>query len=70
MTDIEKIKKEMLEQIDNLTPAQLSRLCVNVVKQILKRDPVDNTIKNSFEKSKETLVELMIRNKIYFDDNG
>ena len=64
MSDIENLKKQMLEEIDNLNPAQLSRLCLNVVKKILKKDPVDNTIKNSFEQSKEVLVNLMIEHNI------
>ena len=59
----------MLEQINNLSPAQLSRLCLDVVKKILKRDPVDNTIKNSFQKSKETLVNLMIEHNIKIHSN-
>ena len=72
MSNIETVKKELLEKIDKLNPAELSRLCLNVIKKILGKDPVDNTIKNSFEKSKETLVDLMIKNKIeiYSDDNG
>lgn len=72
MSDIEIAKKELLEKIDNLNPAELSRLCLNVIKKILGKDPVDNAIKSSFEKSKETLADLMIKNniKIYSDDNG
>ncbi len=71
MIDIEMTKKELLEKIDKLNPAELSRLCLNVIKKILGKDPADNAIKNSFEKSKETLADLMIKNniKIYSDDN-
>lgn len=71
MIDIETAKKELLEKIDKLNPVELSRLCLIVIKKILGKDPVDNTIKNGFEKSKETLVDLMIRNniKIYSDNN-
>lgn len=72
MSDIEIIKKELLEKIDKLNPTELSRLCLTVIKKIIGKDPVDYTIKDSFEKSKQTLAELMIKNhiKIYSDDNG
>ena len=64
MTNIKKLKIEMLEKVDNLSPTELSKLCVNVVKTILNRDPIDNTIKNNFEQSKVTLVNLIIEHNI------
>lgn len=70
MSDIETAKKELLEKIDKLNPVELSRLCLTVIKKILGKDPVD-AIKNSFENSKKTLADLMIKNniKIYSDNN-
>lgn len=60
MPDVENLKKELLEKIDKLNPAELSKLCLNVIKKILGKDPVDNTIKSSFEKSdKEYLADLI-----------
>lgn len=70
MINKENLKKQMLEQIDKLTPVQLSKLCVRVVKEILKRDPVNISIKNNFEQSKKVLVDLMIKHNIEFNPNN
>jgi len=60
----EKEKKKLLEQINKLTPMEFSKLCLEVVKKIVRREP-DETIENHIERpDKEVLINLIIENDI------
>ena len=67
----EKEKQELLEQINKLTPIEFSNLCLKVVKKIVKRKPIEETIENRIKKSdKDVLIKLMIKNNIKLDNNN
>jgi len=74
MIDIEKRREQLLEEINKLTPVQLSKLCVRVTKEILNRDSVDVSIEHNFKQTKKVLVNLIIEHDIeihsYLDVEG
>ncbi|KKL22603.1 hypothetical protein LCGC14_2433780 [marine sediment metagenome] len=65
----EKEKQELLEQINKLTPVEFSKLCLKIVKKIVNRNPIKETIKNHIEKPDiKVLVKLIIDNDIKIDE--
>ena len=66
----EKEKQELFEQINKLAPVEFSKLCLKVVKKIVNREPIKETIEKHIERPDiEILVKLMLKNKIKIDDN-
>jgi len=64
-------KKEiqnLSNQIDKLSPMEFSKLCLKVIKKIMRRQNSE-TIENSTEKNdKRVLIDLMIKNDIKIDE--
>ena len=61
----EKEKQELLDQINNLTPTEFSKLCLKVVKKIVNRNTTEETVENHTHKHDiRILAKLMIENNI------
>ena len=67
----EKEKQILLEQINNLTPVEFSKLCLKVVRKIVSKRtvPAEKSINNQVSRAdKEVLIKLMIDNDIKIDE--
>ena len=64
----EKEKQELLEQIDKLTPMEFTKLCLKVIKKIVKKN--NNEIIDTYKQKedKEVLIDLIIKNDIKIKD--
>ncbi|GAI66778.1 unnamed protein product [marine sediment metagenome] len=59
-------KEKLLEQINKLTPVEFSKLCLRVVKTIVKKEPAENYL---LKAEKEDLVKLMLEYDVKMNDN-
>ena len=65
----DKEKEELYNQINNLTPVEFSKLCLKIVKKIVSRKVVGETIENHIHRPDiDVLVKLMIENDIKIDE--
>ncbi|KKN19458.1 hypothetical protein LCGC14_0945530 [marine sediment metagenome] len=70
MDDINKIKEEMLKKINELSLAQLSKLCLNVVNTIINKNLNNVKVEATPKESKKILVDLMLSHNIKLDLNN
>ena len=66
----EKEKKELLDQINKLSPMEFSKLCLNVIKKIMRKQNSEIIENSTKENDKRVLVDLMIRNDIKINHEG
>lgn len=66
----EKEKQDLLGKINKLTPIEFSKLCVKVVKKIVRKESTEKSIENHIDRPDiRILADIMIKNDIKIDDD-